>query len=203
MAKAIITIGREHGSGGRTIARIVAERLGYDYYDGELVALAAKQSGLSEDFLKSEDEKPKNGFFFGMDMNSLAPTTFDLAYNAQADAIRAIGDKGGAVIVGRCADYILHDYPNLVRVFIYADEEVRVKRITEEYQEASGKDAAKLLARMDKKRAYYYNFNTQQSWGVAQNYDLCINSKIGLENVAGIIVNYAQHMLADNEKKGE
>ena len=136
MAELYITIGRQFGSGGREIGKKVAQALDIPYYDKEILAVAARESGLSQEFLKSYDEKPTNSFLYSLVMGQqrLSPglagnTVEQLAANAQRDAVLSVAAKGSCVIVGRCADYILRDKPGLLRVFICADHDARIARV--------------------------------------------------------------------------
>lgn len=182
MAELYVTIGRQFGSGGREIGKKVAEALGVPYYDRELLAVAAQESGLSHEFLKNYDEKPTNSFLYSLVMGQqhLMPgvqgtTVEQLASNAQREAVLSVAEKGSCVIVGRCADYILRGKPGLVRVFICAEREARLRRVCRR-DGVSEKEAQDRLRRMDKTRAAYYSFHTDRKWGAAENYDLCINS---------------------------
>lgn len=195
MAEIHVTIGRQFGSGGREIGKKVAQALGVPYYDKELLAVAAKESGLSDEFLKSYDEKPTNSFLYSLVMGQqrLTPgvqglTVEQLAANAQRDAVLSVADKGSCVIVGRCADYILRDKPGLVRAFICADHDARIQRICHRDQ-VSEKEAEEKMRRVDKARASYYSFHTDRRWGAAESYDLCINSSLkGTDAAAELIL---------------
>lgn len=199
MAEIYITIGREFGSGGREIGKKVAEALGIPYYDKELMAVAAKESGLSHEFLQSYDERPTNSFLYSLVMgqhhlNPGVPGTSveEMAAKAQRDAVMAVADKGSCVIVGRCADYILRDKPGLVRVFVSADTEARVQRICRR-DGVSDKEAREKIKKMDKTRASYYNFHTDRKWSAAENYDLCISSSFrGIDRAVETILNFVK-----------
>lgn len=189
MKKFIVTIAREHGSGGRIIGKKVSEKLGIQFYDRELIALTAKQTGLSEAFINDiEDQKPSS-LLYSLYMGTYVPNVYDEAYVAQANIIRSLAEKSSCVIVGRCADYILKDFDNCYNFFVHAPIEARAKRITEEYGEEV-KDPAAAVRKWDKKRASYYNFVTQSQWGKAQNYDMTIDSTIGMDNSASLIISY-------------
>ena len=183
----IITIAREHGSGGRTIGRIVADRLGIPFYDRELIYLAAKESGFAEDFVKAAEEKPSRSFLYNMYMTGQSLSISDQIFVAQSKVICDIADKGPCVIVGRCSDYILRDRKQCLRVFIHAPLEERLRRVSEEYGETAPNIRA-YVEKLDKKRAGYYNSSTLQRWGAAENYHICIDSTIGLEQAADIII---------------
>lgn len=202
MDKIYITIGRQFGSGGREIGKKVADALGIDYYDKELLAIAAKESGLSQQFLQSYDEKPTNSFLYSLVMgqqNMLGSvqggaTVEQLATKAQRDAVRAVAAKGSCVIVGRCADYILRDEPGLLRVFISSDHDWRIDHVVKR-DGVTEKEAEEKLKKMDKARASYYSFHTDRKWGAAENYDLCINSaKLGTDGAVETILAFVKAM---------
>ena len=182
MAEIYITIGRQFGSGGRETGKKVAQALGIPYYDKELLAIAAKESGLSHQFLQDYDEKPTNSFLYSLVMGQHhlstgmpGSTVEQMAANAQREAVLSVAEKGSCVIVGRCADYILRDKPGLIRVFISADYENRIQRICHR-DGVTEKEAEENMRKMDKARASYYSFHTDRKWNDASNYDLCINS---------------------------
>lgn len=196
----IITIGRQFGSAGREIGNVVAKDYGVKLYDKEMLKRAAKESGICEELFESHDEKPNNSFLYSlvMDTYSLGFSTggyTDMPINykvflAQFDAIKKIADEGSCVLVGRCADYALADYDNVVNIFIYADLEARVQRIARIYNLSPAK-AKDLIIKTDKKRASYYNYYTNKNWGDAKGYDLCLNSsKLGIEGTAKAIEEY-------------
>lgn len=191
----IVTIGREYGSGGRFIASKLAEKLGIKFYDNELLAKAAVESGLSNSVIESYDEK-KDGFFSGV-----VPSTFsaDLSmgqkvFLSQFETIKKIADTESAVIVGRCADYVLAGRDNVVSIFITASIEAKVERATA-YYNVDEKKAESVLAKMDKKRASYYNFYSDKKWGAAKSYDLCINSDCGIDETVEVIKTFISKKL--------
>ncbi len=183
----IITIARQHGSSGKQIGKVVAEKLGIPFYYKEMTALAAQESGLDKEFIS--------------DINANSPDVLRSLYlscevvqqaiTAQDKIIRKIADNGSCVIVGRAADYVLRNYKDVVRIYIYAPEEYRVKRIMEVYGD-SEEEAKKNLRRSDKARAAYYANISAQKWGDSKNYDLCVDSSIGVEQSANLIVSYVQ-----------
>jgi cytidylate kinase len=195
-SKKIITIGRQFGSGGKDIGLKLSEKMGVPFYDKELLKIAAKNSGICEELFDSFDEKPTNSFLYTlvMDPYSLGfGTTSDLPINhkvflAAFDSIKNIAEKDGSCIfVGRCADYALKDFDGVLNIFIYADLEERVKRISAKYNisEAKAKD---LIRKEDKSRASYYNYYTSKRWGDMKGYDICINSGIyGVDKTADIL----------------
>ena len=199
MAELYITIGRQFGSGGREIGKKVAEALGIPYFDKELLAVAAKESGLSHEFLQSYDEKPTNSFLYSLVMGQhhLTPgvpgnTVEQMAAKAQREAVLSVADKGSCVIVGRCADYILRDKPGLVRVFVSADWDARVQRVCRR-DGVTEKEAVEKIRKMDKTRASYYNFHTDRKWDSAENYDLCVSSSFhGPDRAVQVILDFCK-----------
>lgn len=199
MAEIYITIGRQFGSGGREIGKKVAQTLGIPYYDKELLAVAAKESGLSHEFLKNYDEKPTNSFLYSLVMgqqnllSGVQGTTVEqLAAKAQRDAVLSVAEKGSCVIVGRCADYILREKEGLVRVFICAEHDARIQRVCHR-DGVSEKEAEEKLRRLDKARASYYSFHTDRKWGAAESYDLCVNSSLrGTDAAAQLILQFCK-----------
>ncbi|MCD7746690.1 MAG: cytidylate kinase-like family protein [Lachnospiraceae bacterium] len=196
--KVVVAIGRQFGSGGHEIGEKLAKRLGIQFYDKELIKVIAKQSGLCEKVLESYDEKPTNSLLYSIVMDVYpsvmytGPTIDQQIYQANYDAIKQLGEKS-CVIVGRCADYILRDCPELVSVFIHADDDFRAKRIAEEYQLPDPK-VRDMLVKTDKKRASYYNFQSEKKWGAAVSYNLCLDSSsIGIEGSVALIESYIQH----------
>lgn len=204
--KFTITIGRQYGSGGREIGFMVAEKLGVKCYDKELISIAAKESGLCEQIFAEHDEKPTKSFLY-----SLVMDTYSMGYSsvggvnmpighkvflAQFDAIKKLADEESCVIVGRCADYALDERENVLKVFIYGDNDSRIKRIMERHNISKLSDAKDLMIKTDKKRASYYNCYTSKKWGDAASYDLCINSGMfGIETTANMIVDLVKNEL--------
>ncbi len=193
--KYIITISRQYGSGGRFIGRELAKRLGINFYDNELLAKAAEESGMSKSIFENYDEK-KDGFFSG-----IIPTSygFDMSmgqkvFLAQFDTIRKIAQQESCVIVGRCADYVLRDLPNVVSVFVHAPLESRMERAIK-YYGVDPKKAKDTVLRMDKKRKNYYNFYSDKDWAKADSYDLCLTSDIGIQESVDAIKTFAERKL--------
>ena len=198
--KFIITISRQFGSGGREIGKKIADSFGIAFYDEELIALAAKESGFSEDIFEKADEAPSNSFLYSLVMGSNPMgslffrnddlLTNDKLFSIQSKVIRDIGKKGSCVIVGRGSDYILREEKNLTRIYFHADTEFRIKRIMELYN-LSEKEAKTSIIKADKKRNNYYNYYTGNEWTDLKNYDIIINSsKTGVENTISTVVNY-------------
>ena len=183
----IITIGRQFGSGGREIGEKVAEYFGIKCLDKELLTRAAKESGFCEEMIKNHDERPTNSFLYNLVMD-----TYSFGYNAssfmdmpishkvflaQFDTIKKVAEEGPCIIVGRCADYALHDFKNCINLFIYGDEEVKIKRIMRKYNLTEDK-AREMITKKDKQRQSYYNYYSSKKWGRADSYDFCLNSSV-------------------------
>ena len=195
----IITIGRQFGSGGHEIGEKLAKKLGIKFYDKELIKLIAKQSGLCEKVLESYDEKPTNSLLYSIVMDIYpsvmytGPTIDQQIYQANYDTIRRLADGEPCVIVGRCADYILRDHPELVSVFVHANSDFRAARIAEEYKLPDAK-VRDLVVKTDKKRANYYNFQSEKQWGAASSYNLCIeSSEVGIDGAVDLIMDYINY----------
>mgnify|MGYP002857814764 CR=1 FL=1 len=200
----IITIGRQFGSGGREIGELVAKKYGIKCYDKELLSRAAKESGFCEEMIQNHDERPTNSFLYNLVMD-----TYSFGYNAssfvdmpishkvflaQFDTIKKIAEEGSCVIVGRCADYALSDYDNVLNIFIHADEEFKIKNIKKRFDDVTTDDQARdMMNKKDKQRQSYYNYYSSKKWGRADSYDLCINSSIlGLEGTVKFITQYIE-----------
>ena len=197
----VITIGRQHGSGGRHIGQMLAEKLDVKFYDKELLSRAAKDSGLCEELFERHDEKPTNSFLYSlvMDTYSLGYSSsgyMDMPINqkiflAQLDTIKKLATEESYVVVGRCADYALADYPNHVSVFVCGDDKDRIQTLMQRnnLDEAKAKDE---MIKTDKKRSSYYNYYSNKRWGDCRSYDLCINtSAIGYEGCVEQIIDFA------------
>ena len=190
MKDVIICIGRQYGSGGRFIGKLLAERLNIPCYDKELIIESSRKSDISQEVIENNDEVPNN-LMYSVFQNG-NPINQQV-FLAQFDAIRDIANKGACVIVGRCADYILEDRDNVVSIFITAPIEERIRRATEFYNFDQNK-ALKAIKKVDKKRRDYYNFYTNRKWGEASNYDLTLNSKIGVDRCVEVIVKYIESL---------
>lgn len=188
----VISIGRQHGSGGREIARLLAQELGIKCYDKEIVDEAAKHSDFSRDLINAYDEKRMSAFMLhagGYGLNENFRLNMQVV-SAQFDAIREIASKGDCIFVGRCADYILRDRRDLVSVFILGDMDERLKCL-ERRQGLDVAAARKKIKEVDKDRSSFYKYYSDQVWGDAQNYDLCINSsRLGVEGTVKVIMDY-------------
>lgn len=190
MSNRIITISREFGSGGRTIGKKVAEKLGIPCYDAELILKIAKESGFAPQYVKEEGEYVSAGFMAPFFANrSMGPTNQDMIWNIQRNVILELAEKGPCVIVGRCADYILKDKADCLNVFIHASMEHRAERIVKEYGEREEAPEQRLKEK-DKRRMAYYRFYTDMKWGRAQNYHVALDSgELGIEKCVDILLN--------------
>ena len=215
--KKYITIGREYGAGGNAIGKLVAQELGIDFYDSEIIDLAAKESGLSPEFIKNTEQNLSSGWLYtlllgssygtpgtsasrlGMGPLSLSVPLADQVFNAQRNTIIELAKKGPCVLVGRCSDYVLRHCEEISRddtltVFIYAPLKDKVKRAIEEngLDPATAERDVKLI---DKRRANHYNTFTERTWGNKQHYDLLVNSSLlGIEKTAQMIAQIAKSM---------
>lgn len=197
MKKHVITIARQYGSRGREIGQKLADELGYKYYDRDLITMAAEKSGYNKDVLGAADEKAANSLLYTLALGSsvyahgvdhINIPLNDKLYIVQSNIIKEIYQGGeGAVIVGRCADYVLSEKDDVVRVFISADFDSRVSVVAQrsELSESKAKD---IVVKTDKRRANYYNYYTGNKWGRIDNYDLVINSaKAGVDGAIRVI----------------
>lgn len=207
----VITIGREYGSAGRQIGMALAAELGIKCYDKELLALAAKDSGLTEELFHTHDEKPTNSFLYSLVMDTYSmgystPSFIDMPINqrvfmAQHDSIKKLADSESCIIVGRCADYALKNHPGCISVFIKADMDAKIKRIMRIYGYNENK-ARDLIVKTDKKRANYYNFYSNKKWGDSRSYDLCIDSsKLGIDGTVAMLKEYVKQRLETGVKE--
>ena len=192
MTKSIITVSREFGSGGRTIAHKVAERLGVPYYDKELIKAVAEKTGFDPKFIEERGEYAPGRTIFSMlpvfDGTQGALSAADFLWAMQRQVILDLADKGPCVILGRCADYILKDRSDVLNVFIYADKAYRAERIVRLYGQSDKKPEDRLEDK-DKRRSVNYKHYTGQNWGEMRNYDLCLNSgKLGFEKCVDAIL---------------
>ena len=196
----IITIGRQFGSGGKEIAEKLGESLQIPVYDKEMLAVAAKDSGICQELFESHDEKPTNSFLYSLVMDTYSmgysPNAYmDMPINhkvflAQFDAIKKLANEGPCILVGRCADYALDSYDNCLSVFIHANLDARIRRIARMYDLTDAK-AKDMIVKTDKKRATYYNYDTNKKWGAAESYELCLDSsKLGITGTTEAILSF-------------
>lgn len=187
MKNRVITISREFGSGGRTIGKKVAEQLGIPCYDSELIQKIAEESGFDAKFVQEAGKYALGGFLSNLSSRTFGPTNEDYLWKIQYQIISRLAGQGPCVIVGRCADYILRDKADCLRVFIQADAQFRARRIVQEYGERAESPEQRLRDK-DKRRAAYHRFYTNMKWGHAQNYDLTLNSgTLGIDKCVEII----------------
>lgn len=196
MKNYVITISRQFGCGAHEIATKLSEKLGVPYYDKEILKRAAKESGFDENLFIFYDEKPTGSFLFNISADGYTSVTNtgitleDKIFQYQFDTIRKLAEEGSCIIVGRCSDYILKDFPNLLTVFLHANNDFRRDRIISQYG-ISEKNAAKEIKSTDKKRARFHNFYCDSKWGDACTYDLSIDvSRLGIDNTVDLIENY-------------
>ncbi len=184
----IITISREFGSGGRTIGKKVAEKLGIPCYDSELIEKLAQESGFTKDYIKEAGEYTPGGFLASaFSSRAFGPTNEDILWELQCKIITELAEKESCVIVGRCADYILQDKADCLKVFIHADMAFRAERIVKVYGEREESPEQRLRDK-DKRRAAYHRFYTNMKWGYAENYHLTLDSGVlGIDKCVDII----------------
>ncbi len=196
--KIIITIARQYGSGGREIGERVAALLGIPLYDKEIITDAAAKGSLDEEVIKKVDESAANSLLYTLAMGSnVLGTTMHFGYKMplndklfilQSEVIREYAKEGSCVVIGRCADYVLKDEPNVLRLFIYGDLDHRQARVKERHPEIKSSQVIDVINKTDKRRSSYYNFYTGNKWGKFDNYDMTINSStLGIENTAQVI----------------
>ena len=182
----IITIAREYGSGGRLIAQKVAQKVGLVYYDNEVIDLAAREMGMDVDAIRKVAEQKSSSFMYTMSSSAFSLPLNDQVFVMQSKIIRHLANHDSCIIVNGCADYILEDYDDVLSIFIHAPLESRIRRVKEDYQEVHD-DYKKYVTKRDKGRSNYYNYYTTKKWGHLKNFDLTINSYLGIDEVATII----------------
>lgn len=198
----VITISRQYGSGGKEIGKKLADKLGIPFYDNELIERAAKESGFSKAAFENAEHKASNSLLYSiaMGMNAYGNQEIGFAhlslddqiYLIQSDVIRKVAQEGPCVIVGRCADYVLKDFPNVISVFIWAGLEFRVKRAIE-YENLPPEKAEEMVIKRDKGRRNYYNYHASEKWGKAENYHLSIRcDHIGIDATVECIKAYVE-----------
>ena len=182
----IITIAREYGSGGRLIAQKVAQKVGLVYYDNKVIDLAAREMGMDVDAIRKVAEQKSSSFMYTMSSSAFSLPLNDQVFVMQSKIIRHLANHDSCIIVNGCADYILEDYDDVLSIFIHAPLESRIRRVKEDYQEVHD-DYKKYVTKRDKGRSNYYNYYTTKKWGHLKNFDLTINSDLGIDEVATII----------------
>ena len=197
--KIVITIAREYGSGGRTIGEMLANELGIHFYDKELAKLASEDSGINEALFNTNDEKvkasklmqflrPHNSELITPDSDEF--TSEDNLFNLQAKVIRQLAERESCVIMGRCADYVLEDYDNVLSVFVHAPHDFKMEQAGLMIS-LKGKELERFIEKTDRQRAGYYKYHTGREWTDARNYDLCLNSaKLGFDKCVEEIISY-------------
>jgi cytidylate kinase len=196
----VFTIGRQFGSGGRQVGKNLAEKLGIPFYDKELVAISARDSGLSEALFTNADEKATSSIFYSLVMGNypmasgaLGVTEMplnDQLFLIQSKTIKRLAEEGPCVIVGRCADYILREKENVLNIFIHADLASRVERAINVY-EVPEKKAEDVCLKTDKQRANFYNYYSDRKWGMCRTYDLSLDSKkLGIDGCVQQIISF-------------
>ena len=207
----IITIGRQYGSAGREIGYKVADELGIKLYDKEMLNRAAKESGICQELFETHDEKPTNSFLYSLVMDTYSfgyssGNYTDMPINhkvflAQFDAIKKIAEEGPCILVGRCADYALEGYDNVLCLFIHANLDARIRRIARLYDLTDAKAKERIL-KTDKQRSSYYNYYSNKKWSSADSYDICLDSSVlGIDGTAEAIIKLVEIKERDTSKR--
>ncbi|MEG1848741.1 MAG: cytidylate kinase-like family protein [Lachnospiraceae bacterium] len=202
MKQVVLTIGRSYGSGGRTMGKLLAEEMRIPYYDREILRMASDESGISEALFGQADEKLKNTSLFRIAKKAyqgevIPPesddfTSNDNLFNYQAKVIKSLAAEGSCIIIGRCADYILKDCPNVIRLFCYAPLEDCIKR-EREISGSTEKESIKKIQKEDKYRADYYRYYTGKDWNDSRNYDFCLNTaSMSYEQLCRVVKSYVE-----------
>ena len=202
MAKTIITLGREYCTGGRYIAEDVANALGIKLYDKELITMAAKHSGLSEEAVAASEKRHTHSLLYSLYTMGNELPLGDQVFILQSRIIKQLAEEGPCVILGRCGDYVLRERPNVLRTFVFAPIDIRVAnaKVRPDAKDMPDRLWETHLAKHDRARASYYNYYTENRWGEAKNYDLCLNAAIGQDACAQLIVQAAKAMEAANQE---
>lgn len=211
--KTVFTIGRQFGSGGRKVGKALAERLGISYYDKEILTRAAEDSGLNEQLFHNADEKPTSSLLYSLMMGNYPMATGSLGFNEmplndqlfliQSKTIKKIASEGSCVLIGRCADYILRDNPDVISIFVHAPIEARVYRAIHTYEIDPDK-AEDICLKNDKTRANFYNYYSDRKWGMCRTYDLSLDSaKLGIEGCVDMILAFRETALRHRKATGD
>lgn len=195
MLNSVITISRQYGSGGRFVAKKLAEKLGIPYYDNEIITMSAKESGYTENIFEKAEQMSTHSFLYSVSMFGTAAGVYglplsDKVFLIQSDIIKKCADNGPCVIVGRCADYVLREYPNVVNFYLYSDIDSKIERYKKFYNDLgkNEKEIREEIIKRDKKRGAYYNYYTTQRWGDIENYHLSVNTdSVGIEGCVDIL----------------
>lgn len=205
MSNYVITIGREFESLGRDIGLKLSEVLGIKCYDKELLSRTAKESGLCEEIFHTQDERPTSSFLYSLVMDTYSATGYSAApfldmplnhkiFLAQFETIKKLADEESCIIVGRCADYALSDFPHVINTFIHADLDFRIRNAMKEFDVSESK-AKDMILKKDKQRSSYYNYYSNKKWGSSKSYDLSLNSaKLGIDGCVNMILRYKEIM---------
>lgn len=185
----IITIAREYGSAGRIIAKKVSEKLGIQYYDNEIIDMVAKELGYDIETIRKNAEEKTSSFMYSLATTANSLPLYDQVFITQSKVIRHIAQKGSCIIVNGIADYVLEDYDHVLKVFIHAPLESRIKRVQFDYQEKHDQYKKYVLSK-DKKRSTYYHYYTTNKWGQIKNFDLTLNSDLGIDVIVDTIVRF-------------
>ena len=196
MKNYVITIGREYASGGSEIAKKLGVELGIKVYDKEMISLAAKESGLAESVVAETEQKKTNSFLYSIYMTSQMLPISDQIFMTQSQIIKRLAQTESCIIIGRCADHVLADNPSCLRVFVHADMDIRVKRAERDYGLVLDKPED-YIKKVDKQRASYYKYFTEKVWGMSSNYDITINSRIGIDNAVEMIKRIVERKMAE------
>ena len=199
MNNTIISICREYCSGGKEIGKKVSDELGYTFLDKQLITEAAKKSGYDESVFEKVDEVATNSLLYSLVLGTYGANAAgampdnDKLFGLQAEIIRDTAKEKKCVVIGRCADYVLREEPNLIKIFLRADMDFRVERFRSLYTVPEGKKPEDIINKTDKKRASYYKFYTGNLWKDMNNYDLVINTgKVGIDNAVATIIDYVR-----------
>ena len=198
MSLPVITISREYGSGGRAIGEKLAKELNVPFYDNERIFAIAKESGLSEAYIKKTEQLKATSFLYGLYMNTRQKPSEDDVFLVQSKVIQKAAEEGPCVIVGRCADYVLRDRPDLFSVFIHAPLEYRTERAKEEYK-VQGNHVEDFVKKQDKLRASFYNHISDKKWGDANSFHLALSSVYGVDFAVEVLKHAAQSFLQSPE----
>ena len=194
----VITIGRQYGAGGRLIGEKLAKELGINYYDDKLIELTAKESGFSMEAVASSEYQKTSSFLYSAYMAAKATALNDDIFLAQSKVIGKLGENESCVIVSHCADYILRNKKNLLKLFVYAPIENRVERALKEYGDEEN-NIESFIKKQDKKRADYYNYFTPNKWGDKEHYHLMLDTSLGIDNCVEIIKLALEKLLKENK----
>ncbi|WP_294451643.1 AAA family ATPase [uncultured Gemmiger sp.] len=194
MEHVIITMAREYASGGSEIAQTVADKLGIPLYNKELITIAAKKSGLTEEAIAASENQRSSSLIYSLYMMGNTMPLADQVYILQSNVIKELAEKGSCVILGRCGDYVLRDRKDVLRTFVYAplENRIAIAKARPDAKDMPDRLWETTLAKHDRARASYYNYYTENHWGEAKNYDLCLNAALGREVCADLIVQAAQ-----------